>query len=166
MSDGVAAASSGEGRNILLSVDASEHSERAFSFYVKNMHREGDTLVLLHVVEPMASVSSYGLAGQTPAFIDELAKEMGIAEEKGKELGKKYIQMCKAYSVNYRFLLHVGCKAGDHILHYIKENPVNIVVMGSRGMGKLRRTFLGSVSDHVLHHAHIPVCVVPPPLKS
>ena len=33
--------------------------------------------------------------------------------------------------------------------------------MGTRGLGKIRRTFLGSVSNYVLHHAHIPVIIVP-----
>lgn len=156
------ASSPTSGRTILLPVDASEHSERAFSFFVKNVHRENDNLVLIHVVEPIAAVSSYGLAAQTPAFVEELSRELANAEKQGKALGKKYIQMCKAYSVKYRFMLHIGCKVGDHILHYIKENRVDMILMGSRGMGKLRRTFLGSVSDHVLHHAHVPMCIVPP----
>lgn len=40
-----------------------------------------------------------------------------------------------------------------------------MIVMGSRGIGTIRRTFLGSVSDYCVHHAHIPVAVVPPPLE-
>ncbi len=31
--------------------------------------------------------------------------------------------------------------------------------MGTRGMGTIRRTLLGSVSDYVVHHAHCPVTV-------
>ena len=31
--------------------------------------------------------------------------------------------------------------------------------MGTRGLGTVRRTILGSVSDYVLHHAHCPVCI-------
>ena len=34
--------------------------------------------------------------------------------------------------------------------------------MGSRGLNTLRRTFMGSVSDYVLHHVHVPVMIVPP----
>lgn len=34
--------------------------------------------------------------------------------------------------------------------------------MGSRGLGTIRRTILGSVSDYVVHHANVPVVVCPP----
>ena len=35
------------------------------------------------------------------------------------------------------------------------------IVMGSRGFGMIRRTILGSVSEYVVHHAKVPVTVVP-----
>lgn len=34
-----------------------------------------------------------------------------------------------------------------------------MIVTGTRGMGKVRRTILGSVSDYLVHHAHCPVVV-------
>ena len=34
-----------------------------------------------------------------------------------------------------------------------------MIVMGTRGLGTVRRTILGSVSDYVLHHAHCPVII-------
>ena len=37
---------------------------------------------------------------------------------------------------------------------------VGLVVVGSRGLGRLRRTLMGSVSDSVVRHAHCPVLVV------
>ena len=36
-----------------------------------------------------------------------------------------------------------------------------LIVVGSRGMGTVRRTILGSTSDYIIHHAHVPVVVVP-----
>ena len=54
-----------------------------------------------------------------------------------------------------------GGKPGEAICHTIKECDIALVVMGSRGMGAIRRTFVGSVSDYVLHHAHVPVIICP-----
>lgn len=54
-------------------------------------------------------------------------------------------------------------KPGEVICKLAKDVNANLIVMGSRGMGTLRRTLLGSVSDYCVHHAHIPVAIVPPP---
>ena len=54
-------------------------------------------------------------------------------------------------------------KPGEVICKLAKDVDANLIVMGSRGMGTLRRTLLGSVSDYCVHHAHIPVAIVPPP---
>ena len=40
-----------------------------------------------------------------------------------------------------------------------------MIVIGTRGQGTVRRTFLGSVSDYVVHHAHCPVAVCSHPRK-
>lgn len=53
-------------------------------------------------------------------------------------------------------------KPGEVICKLAKDVNANLIVMGSRGMGTLRRTLLGSVSDYCVHHAHIPVAIVPP----
>jgi len=37
---------------------------------------------------------------------------------------------------------------------------VGLIVMGSRGLGGVRRALMGSVSDSVVRHAHCPVLVV------
>ena len=41
---------------------------------------------------------------------------------------------------------------------------VDLLVLGSRGFGPMRRTLLGSTSDHLVHDAGCPVVVVPRPL--
>nr|KAG5699306.1 hypothetical protein BaRGS_004243 [Batillaria attramentaria]KAG5704295.1 hypothetical protein BaRGS_012604 [Batillaria attramentaria] len=50
-------------------------------------------------------------------------------------------------------------EAWHEIIKYAEKVGAGLIVIGSRGQGKLRRTFLGSVSDSVLHHSHVPVLV-------
>lgn len=53
----------------------------------------------------------------------------------------------------------LGGKPGEAIIRASKEDKATMIVVGSRGMGTLRRTLVGSVSDYVLHHSHVPVIV-------
>jgi nucleotide-binding universal stress UspA family protein len=51
---------------------------------------------------------------------------------------------------------------GDPSAELVKRAPpLSLLVIGSRGLGPLRRVLLGSVSAHVLHAAACPVLVVP-----
>ena len=45
------------------------------------------------------------------------------------------------------------------ILRMAEEDKVDLIITGTRGKGTVRRTLLGSVSDHVIHHAHVPVLI-------
>jgi nucleotide-binding universal stress UspA family protein len=46
------------------------------------------------------------------------------------------------------------------IVDLAEELGVGLKVMGSRGLGGIRRALMGSVSDSVVRHAHCPVLVV------
>ncbi|MNY55760.1 Stress response protein NhaX [compost metagenome] len=46
------------------------------------------------------------------------------------------------------------------ILNYAKEQGVDVIVIGSRGLGGIREFVLGSVSHNVVQSARIPVLVV------
>lgn len=50
-------------------------------------------------------------------------------------------------------------RPGEGIVNAAREVNADVIITGSRGTGKLRRTFLGSVSDYVLHHSDVPVIV-------
>lgn len=46
------------------------------------------------------------------------------------------------------------------IVHLSEEIGAGLIIMGSRGLGGVRRALMGSVSDSVVRHAHCPVMIV------
>lgn len=46
------------------------------------------------------------------------------------------------------------------IVNVADEIGAGLIVMGSRGLGGMKRALMGSVSDSVVRHAHCPVLVV------
>ena len=81
-------------------------------------------------------------------------------EEESKERLRKQSLRVKAAG---------GTVAGTHLrmgqvaLEIVAEElGADLIVMGCRGLGGVRRALMGSVSDSVVRHAHCPVLVVRP----
>jgi nucleotide-binding universal stress UspA family protein len=51
-------------------------------------------------------------------------------------------------------------RAEEEIVELAQSIGAGMIVMGSRGHGRIRRALMGSVSDSVVRHAHCPVTIV------
>jgi nucleotide-binding universal stress UspA family protein len=51
-------------------------------------------------------------------------------------------------------------RAEEEIVTLAEELGAGLIVMGSRGHGRIARALMGSVSDSVVRHAHCPVTIV------
>jgi len=51
-------------------------------------------------------------------------------------------------------------RADEEIVDLAESLGIGLIVMGSRGRGRIRRALMGSVSDSVVRHAHCPVTIV------
>ena len=51
-------------------------------------------------------------------------------------------------------------RADEEIVDLAQSIDAGLIVMGSRGQGRLRRALVGSVSESVVRHAHCPVTIV------
>lgn len=59
-----------------------------------------------------------------------------------------------------RVHLRMDDRRDEAIVRVAEEIGAGLIVMGSRGLGGLRRALMGSVSDSVVRHAHCPVLIV------
>jgi hypothetical protein len=53
--------------------------------------------------------------------------------------------------------------AREEITRKVNEVHADVLIMGCRGLGMFKRTFLGSTSDYCIHHANCPVIIVKHP---
>ena len=65
--------------------------------------------------------------------------------------------MC-GFQIKYT-LLRSFSPAGEYVVKVAQDHHAKMIITGTRGMGVIRRTMLGSVSDYVVHHAHCPVLI-------
>ncbi|XP_053377591.1 universal stress protein Slr1101-like [Mercenaria mercenaria] len=136
-------------RVVVIGIDDSEYAEKALKFYCDNVMKEDDYVVLGHCPE------LYDLSMASPAVVDQLLRELS---EKVQGLETKYKQIMQGLKLSGKFRTGQG-KPGEVLCKIANEEKAALVVVGTRGLGKFRRTILGSVSDYVIHHSHVPVLV-------
>ena len=77
---------------------------------------------------------------------------------KGRALGEKFTNIFAKESIPTKVLMDFE-KPGEYIVKVAQTEKATVIIMGTRGLGKIRRTILGSVSDYVIHHANCPVLI-------
>lgn len=135
---------------ILTPLDGSENSKRALDAAIALAQKCGSDILAVFVL-PFPAVQAY-----QP---DKAAKEQIFKEAKSFLEESKKSAESKGVSLRYEIL---EGNPGSAISDYSQsaKNNVDLIVMGSRGMGSLKEAFLGSVSHHVMHKAKVPVLVV------
>lgn len=78
-------------------------------------------------------------------------------EQRGQKILDKALATID-YKGDVETCVRVG-RASEEILKCSEEKEVDLIVIGSRGLGGFSRTLLGSVSDKVLNAAKVPVLV-------
>lgn len=73
-------------------------------------------------------------------------------------------QLLKRTHLEYEIILKIGDPI-KQICQVAKEKNVKFIVMGSRGMGLVKGTVLGSVSYGVIHQSETPVLIFPQKCK-
>jgi nucleotide-binding universal stress UspA family protein len=137
---------------ILLATDGSESSEIAASTALNLSKRLDSEVHVVYVTPEHPYVHAY-----YDLRHEEEVKR--FQREDQQALNKHVEHMQEAGGTVADTYLRVG-DAAKEIVGLAEELEVGLVVLGSRGHGRIRRALMGSVSISVLRHAHCSVLIV------
>jgi len=153
-------------KKILVALDGSESSQRATQAALELAEKLKTELVVLHAISPPTSyyhttiASPTGMSLPAPsqheidayyAYARKVA--LGIVGETESKAKKQGIH------VKTEIPEAVSSVVETIINHAAKEN-VDLIVVGTRGLGGFKKLLLGSVSSGIVSHAQCPVLVV------
>ncbi|KAJ3102559.1 hypothetical protein HDU97_000428 [Phlyctochytrium planicorne] len=150
-------------RVVLLAVDASSFSEYAVQWAMENYLRPLTDLVVLVNVRPLlATPGPFGSVYDFQEFI--LTAEEQQRTESHRIL-QDFVRLLRKNKICSKAIAMKG-DPREEIVKKAEEILPDSVVIGSRGLGPVKRTLLGSVSDYCIHHVtSCPVIVVKQPAK-
>jgi nucleotide-binding universal stress UspA family protein len=137
---------------ILLATDGSRDAELARTTAIDLANSTNSEL---HVVTVAPGYPSYDV--RNPAVVEQLRRQaedtlneqVAKIEQEGGKVAQKHFRIAERYRA-------------QQIVQVAEDISAGLIVMGSRGLGGVRRALIGSVSDSVARHAHCPVLVVRP----
>ncbi len=135
--------------NILVAVDGSEYSDRAFEIAIDLVQKYGSRLLIIHVAHQSMTSGT-----RVSAHIDEALLDLGrqTVDSYGRKAEERNVQ-------NASTILKKG-DAAQKIIETVQTENCDLVVIGSRGKGAFKELLLGSVSHKVTNHVKCPVLVV------
>ncbi|EYU41393.1 hypothetical protein MIMGU_mgv1a023533mg, partial [Erythranthe guttata] len=127
-------------RLVGVGMDYSATSKSALKWAIHDFVEDGDQIIMIHVASPKADPTNKQLFADTGSPL--------IPLEEFREMNVKVV--AKVYWGDPREKL---CGA-------VEQLKLDSLVLGSRGLGAIKRVLLGSVSNYVVQNATCPVTVV------
>lgn len=171
---------------IVVATDGSEPGRRAVGFAASLSEKFGQPLCVVHVLlhgrparefAKMAEIEGLVADASTeagpghmsdpgtslslfPTAEDEIAtaRMLNALGEHIAETARQQAEGAGAHGVTKRIC---AGDIADEILDVAEAEDADIIVLGRRGLGRLREVLLGSVSQKVLHYAACTVVIVP-----
>ncbi|CAH8356740.1 unnamed protein product [Eruca vesicaria subsp. sativa] len=163
-------------KRMMVAIDESDSSFYALQWVIDHFSNllmtteaaeaEGGLLTVVHVQSLSHHFAAFpaGPGGATAVYASSSMIESvkKAQQEASAALLSRALQMCRAKQIRTETLVLEG-DAKDMICQAVEQMHVDLLVVGSRGLGKIRRAFIGSVSDYCAHHANCPILIVKPP---
>jgi nucleotide-binding universal stress UspA family protein len=136
---------------ILIPVDGSPASLRALDFAIEMVRQNpGTSLLLLNVQTISSSEASSAAMG---------SDWQDIASQASSRALEQAVKKCEDGSIRFSALVKTGLVA-EAIAQVARDEGINHIVMGTRGLGSIQGLLLGSVAMKVVHLAEVPITLI------
>jgi nucleotide-binding universal stress UspA family protein len=138
-------------KRILLPLDGSALAEQALPYAIAQAERFGAGLIVLRALQPLS---------QSGEFSTRAVKR---AEERTKTLAREYLERVAAVSRAQGIPTEVvTVEGGPHeaIVKFAEDNAVDLIIISDHGRSGLTRWLVGTVADHVVRGAKVPVLLL------
>ncbi len=144
-------------KKILVAVDGSKPSEHAFNQAVEHSVKWNADLIILSVV-PEFKIPVYGKHARASLEMSKFQERMyniyvNVLVEAEHKLKSRYPE------INIDKIIKMG-RPSDIIVETAKEEDVDLIVMGSRGLGGITGWVLGNTSRQVVESCTKPILIV------
>ncbi|PKL76156.1 MAG: hypothetical protein CVV27_11730 [Candidatus Melainabacteria bacterium HGW-Melainabacteria-1] len=141
-------------KHILFPTDGTETSRKVEAHVMALARAFQSRITILHAYEFLEVLPVYEA---TYAYLNELETYL---EGQSQEVALQCEARLKADGHEVQTLVLKG-DPGHGVVSTAEEQGCDLIVMGSRQHGAVRRFLLGSVSNYVVHHSECPVLIVP-----
>lgn len=114
---------------------------------------------VITVGQPFSPLDVGMAAGLSDAVLAGYASNDEVAEDQLESIAQASVARLAAAGLDAVSHVRDGSPAHE-ILEFALERPYPLLVLGSRGLGRLARVVLGSTARNVLYHAHGSVLIV------
>jgi len=159
-------------KKILVPTDFSEQSGFAFDLACQIAETNNATIIALHVLDYTgiydftAGASAYPMMG-SPAGLEFDETFLNTFNSAAEEKMEKFVENHKKEKIQIITEIKIG-NAYLYITDKIREENIDLIIMGSKGTGDTSEMLIGSNTEKVVRHAKCPVLTVKQPkdLKS
>ncbi len=150
-------------KKLLVPTDFSDYAREALIYAIELCKELGGGEIVFMNAYPLTSISPYVYDQLIDSIRKDISentinklKDVWHKSSKGLLKGNKI----KGNKISVKFVGKEGTIV-DNIVETAKKEKVDLIVMGTKGAGKIKRILFGSTASKVIAKAHCPVLAIP-----